>query len=59
VPPFNADTPHKVFDKIIEGHLEWPEPDPETGEDPVSPDCKDLIIRLLNRWGSLLDRPAP
>jgi serine/threonine protein kinase len=52
VPPFNADSPQKVFEKIIEGSLDWPEPDPETGEDPISPECKSLITRLLNRCGA-------
>ncbi|EGG20039.1 protein serine/threonine kinase [Cavenderia fasciculata] len=43
VPPFNDDTPELIFEKILNSsnqELEWPEE--------ITPEAKDLIIRLLN-----------
>ncbi len=43
VPPFNADEPEQIFENILDRHIEWP--DESSGI--VSPECMDLIDRLL------------
>jgi hypothetical protein len=47
VPPFNADSPSEIFEKILDGHIHWPAG--EDGECVVSPACRDLITQLLNQ----------
>ena len=52
-PPFNADTPEEIFDNILDRNIEWPEDPMPTGdedeeeEEGMSPECRDLIDRLL------------
>ena len=41
VPPFNAETPSDIFRNILDRRIEWP------GEDELSPECRDLIEKLL------------
>lgn len=41
VPPFNADSPQEIFDNILDRRLTWPL------EDEMSPECRDLIDKLL------------
>lgn len=47
MPPFNADSPSEIFEKILDGHIHWPVG--EDGECLVSPACRDLITQLLNQ----------
>ncbi|KAI9654915.1 MAG: rim15, signal transduction response regulator [Trizodia sp. TS-e1964] len=42
-PPFHADTPDKVFENILNRHIDWPDED----EIPGSLEAKDLINKLL------------
>ena len=42
-PPFNADTPDQVFQNILNRKINWPDEE----DDMVSPECKDIINRLL------------
>ena len=42
IPPFNASTPTIVFEKILEGRIDWPEVPEE-----ISEEARDLIERLL------------
>lgn len=42
-PPFYADTPPAIYQKILAGNLVFPEQNP-----PVDPHARDLIIRLLD-----------
>ncbi len=42
VPPFNAEDPQEIFDNILDRRIEWP-----SGEDALSPACRDLIDQLL------------
>lgn len=42
-PPFHADTPEAIFSNVLNLEIQWPDL-----EDDVSPDCKDLIKRLLH-----------
>ena len=41
IPPFNAETPPEIFQNILDRNLEWP------SEEDMSPECRDLIERLL------------
>ncbi|KAK9837045.1 hypothetical protein WJX84_010231, partial [Apatococcus fuscideae] len=41
-PPFNADMPEEIFENILNRSIIWPE-----DADDMSPDCTDLIDRLL------------
>ncbi|KAK9828880.1 hypothetical protein WJX72_002570 [[Myrmecia] bisecta] len=41
-PPFNADTPEEIFDNILDRNIVWP-----AGEEALSPECRDLIDKLL------------
>ena len=42
IPPFHADTPEKVFENILSGHIEWHEEYVE-----VSPEAHDFMDRLM------------
>ena len=42
IPPFNAETPEKVFQNIIRRRIDWHEDEME-----VSPDARDLMERLM------------
>ena len=42
IPPFHADTPEKVFENILSGHVEWHEDFVE-----VSPEARDFMERLM------------
>ena len=46
VPPFNADTPQAIFERILDGNIVWPTD--EDGNHMMSEDCRDLISKLLN-----------
>ncbi|KAI9847353.1 MAG: rim15, signal transduction response regulator [Sclerophora amabilis] len=55
-PPFHAPTPDKVFESILERRIAWPDEE----EDPVSPEVKDLMNKLMctnprDRLGSNID----
>ena len=43
-PPFNADSPEEIFENILDRRIEWPDEDDED----MSPECRDLIDKLLN-----------
>jgi len=43
-PPFNDDTPEKVFDNIISRRIHWPENDEDLE---VSDEARDLMERLM------------
>eukprot|EP01102_Stenamoeba_stenopodia_P019851 TRINITY_DN7584_c0_g1_i2.p1 TRINITY_DN7584_c0_g1~~TRINITY_DN7584_c0_g1_i2.p1 ORF type:complete len:1360 (+),score=248.69 TRINITY_DN7584_c0_g1_i2:678-4757(+) len=43
IPPFNDETPEKIFERILDRQLEWPE-NPED----MSEEAKDLISKLLH-----------
>ena len=45
VPPFNADSPQEIFENILDLNIPWP----ESVEEDMSPECKDLIQQLLVR----------
>lgn len=42
IPPFHADTPEKLFENILSGHIEWHEDFIE-----VSPEARDFMERLM------------
>ncbi|KAL1953090.1 hypothetical protein VTO42DRAFT_3609 [Malbranchea cinnamomea] len=42
-PPFNADTPDEVFQNILNRRINWP----DEADDIVSPECKDLMNKLM------------
>ncbi|EJF61140.1 hypothetical protein DICSQDRAFT_155239 [Dichomitus squalens LYAD-421 SS1] len=42
IPPFHDETPEKVFENILSGHIEWHEDYVE-----VSPEAKDFMQRLM------------
>ncbi|CED84013.1 agc protein kinase [Phaffia rhodozyma] len=42
-PPFNDETPEKVFDNIISRRIVWPDPE----DDEASPEARDLMERLM------------
>ncbi|KAL4242070.1 non-specific serine/threonine protein kinase [Abortiporus biennis] len=42
IPPFHDDTPEKVFENILSGHIDWHEDYVE-----VSPEAKDFMQRLM------------
>jgi serine/threonine protein kinase/mRNA-degrading endonuclease RelE of RelBE toxin-antitoxin system len=44
-PPFNDDTPHKIFDNILSLNIPWP--DRQDLPDDITDDCLDLIKKLL------------
>lgn len=46
IPPFNDVTREQVFDNILNRRIEWPE-NIGYDEDSMTPECKDLIERLL------------
>ncbi|KAL6951364.1 hypothetical protein ACO0OE_000599 [Hanseniaspora uvarum] len=47
-PPFHADSPGEVFEKILECEINWPEFEDEDEESLyITPEAKDLIKRLL------------
>lgn len=47
-PPFHAATVDDVFHNILNGSINWPTfPDEETEFEYISPDAKDLILKLL------------
>eukprot|EP00163_Fabomonas_tropica_P011684 TRINITY_DN224_c0_g1_i2.p1 TRINITY_DN224_c0_g1~~TRINITY_DN224_c0_g1_i2.p1 ORF type:complete len:1577 (+),score=408.32 TRINITY_DN224_c0_g1_i2:911-5641(+) len=43
IPPFNDETPQKIFERILQGQVDWP---PEE-EELLSPQAADLISKLL------------
>lgn len=43
IPPFNAESPHCIFENILNGHIEWPE---DEGE--ITAEARDLITKLLH-----------
>lgn len=43
-PPFNADTPEEVFQKILARDIQWPD---DEEEDCASPEAKDLMNKLM------------
>lgn len=44
-PPFNDETPQKVFDNILARRINWPQLEPEQD---ISAEAKDLIDKLLD-----------
>lgn len=42
IPPFHADTPEKLFENILSGHIEWHEDFIE-----ISPEARDFLERLM------------
>lgn len=46
IPPFNDDSPEKIFENILQRKIEWP--DIGEGENELSSRAKDLISRLLD-----------
>jgi hypothetical protein len=44
-PPFNADTPQEIFERALDGRIEFVLD--EDGQHAASPECRDLIARLL------------
>lgn len=47
-PPFHADTPEKVFERILACDIQWPEfSSLEEEREIISPEAKDLILKLL------------
>ncbi|KAF1808946.1 hypothetical protein P152DRAFT_176979 [Eremomyces bilateralis CBS 781.70] len=55
-PPFHADTPDQVFQNILDRKIDWPTEE----QDPVSPEAKDLMNKLMcldhrSRLGSNVD----
>ncbi|KRX01089.1 Protein kinase-like domain [Pseudocohnilembus persalinus] len=46
IPPFNADTVEKIFENITNLKIDYPEIGYD--EDEMSPECQDLIQKLLN-----------
>ncbi|CAL9728241.1 serine/threonine-protein kinase Rim15p [Monosporozyma unispora] len=47
-PPFHSDTPEHVFEKILACDIQWPEfSSPEEEKEIISPEAKDLILKLL------------
>lgn len=42
-PPFHADMPEEVFEKILSRKIEWPDEE----DDEASPEAKDLMNRLM------------
>ncbi|XP_065371530.1 serine/threonine-protein kinase greatwall isoform X3 [Calliphora vicina] len=51
IPPFNDETPQKVFDNILNKNIEWPE-----GDEALSPDAVDAVELLLTMDPT--ERPA-
>ena len=47
VPPFNDDTPDKIFENIINLKIPWGEIEIGYQENQISPEAKDLIEKLL------------
>jgi len=47
IPPFNDDSPEKVYDNIIKLKIPWDQITIGYGEDCVSPEAADLINKLL------------
>jgi len=47
VPPFNDDTPEKIFDNILKLNIPWDQIEIGYGEDCMSPEAADLIKQLL------------
>jgi len=46
LPPFNDQTPEKIFANILNGNIVWPEIGYE--ENMMSPEAYDLITKILN-----------
>lgn len=46
-PPFHNSTPELVFQNILSGEIQWPEKIGIVEKDPVSPEARDLITKLL------------
>lgn len=46
-PPFHANTPDEVFQKILACDIDWPNLSPEEDAEICPPEAKDLISRLL------------
>lgn len=47
-PPFHASSPEHVFEKILACDIQWPEfSSPEEEREIISPEAKDLILKLL------------
>ncbi|SCU79107.1 LAME_0A07250g1_1 [Lachancea meyersii CBS 8951] len=47
-PPFHAQTVEEVFSNILAGRIHWPDfPDEEMEREFISPEAKDLILKLL------------
>lgn len=44
IPPFNDESPEKIFDNILHRRIAWPNLPPEND---ISPEAKDIINRLL------------
>lgn len=44
-PPFNADTPQEIFERILDGNVEFLLD--EDGQHVVSEECRGLITQLL------------
>ncbi|KAM7360555.1 serine/threonine-protein kinase greatwall isoform 2-T2 [Cochliomyia hominivorax] len=51
IPPFNDETPQKVFDNILNKNIEWPE-----GDEALSPDAVEAVELLLTMDPA--ERPA-
>ncbi|XP_034112378.1 serine/threonine-protein kinase greatwall isoform X2 [Drosophila albomicans] len=51
IPPFNDETPQKVFDNILNKNIEWPE-----GDEALSPDAMEAVELMLTMEPA--ERPA-
>ncbi|XP_062125048.1 serine/threonine-protein kinase greatwall isoform X1 [Drosophila sulfurigaster albostrigata] len=51
IPPFNDETPQKVFDNILNKNIEWPE-----GDEALSPDAVEAVELMLTMEPA--ERPA-
>lgn len=56
VPPFNDETPERIFDNIVNNRFDWSQIKIGYEEDSMTPEAKEVILGLLEmdskkRWG--------
>jgi len=49
IPPFNAESPQAIFQNILDLDISWPDESNLEEDERMSPECKDLISKLLVR----------
>mmetsp|Transcript_10807 Transcript_10807/g.27205 ORF Transcript_10807/g.27205 Transcript_10807/m.27205 type:complete len:493 (+) Transcript_10807:1528-3006(+) len=49
IPPFNADSPQAIFQNILDLDIDWPDESNLKEDERMSPECRDLISKLLVR----------